>query len=749
MSTEPVVDLIRTQRQNVAFALATIAVVFLVGTIYFVAKANKLSGDDTSATEKDAEKDKLKDFDPDDPLKSLQIDSVAATKSKRHEFYVGAIACGIGMLLCGATASYLFAVPPKPTESEQRTEARVTVLALGALLGGFLLLTGAFYFYLWSESLMKWLDKGEAKEARWVIIPLLMVIAGGALMFVCIQPARAEERNNTSIRRMVYGSNFGLTMLLVFVVLVIANAIIVMRVPNKLDTTETGFYSLNEQTKQLLESLEQPIHAYAIFQEGSGDAVTEDTKRLLQSCQDANPSRFRVTFLSPALNRDDIAKLKRDYPLAEMSREGVLLVAGDEESADRKRHTFIRGDEFSEIQQGPSGDPIPAFNGEPKLLRELMFLAENKQRPKIYFTQSSGELSLGRGGRSANPRRSATMLKDYLERNYFEVADLTFELAGQAKVPDDAAVVVVADPTVPLPPHGVEAIRKFMTEPRPDGKKGKLIVLAGLQAGPDRKPLKTGLEPLLGTFGVQLPDRFLFAEPLSQLGDWDKAEGTRLQIAEISSQAVQARNPVALGFRKVPQVLLVDCREVTTQPGPGFQTMSVLVTSSDRGTWTETDLPTSSAEAWEEIRKQYRQILDAEGDKAKNRQRAREFLEAKNLTASERDLAVLVSESGAPGSPPTARVAVYGCGWFVSDEASGRAAGVARGQVATLWLDLMGSTLDWIRDRPTVSGVTEKPYSTYTLKAKPDGLRMKWVPLGLSFLVVLGVGAGVWVIRRK
>ena len=43
------------------------------------------------------------------------------------------------------------------------------------------------------------------------------------------------------------------------------------------------------------------------------------------------------------------------------------------------------------------------------------------------------------------------------------------------KVPDDAAVVVIADPRAAIPPEQVEALRKYMALPLPGGKKGKLI----------------------------------------------------------------------------------------------------------------------------------------------------------------------------------------------------------------------------------------------------------------------------------
>src|SRR5207302_10188656 len=107
--------------------------------------------------------------------------------------------------------------------------ARVLVLAVGGLLGAFLILMGAWFFIRWSDSLVKWLDKNEIKEAKYALYPLLMVVLGGGLMVLAIQPARAEERNNTVIRRLVYGSNFGLTVLILFVVLIIANAVVAMR----------------------------------------------------------------------------------------------------------------------------------------------------------------------------------------------------------------------------------------------------------------------------------------------------------------------------------------------------------------------------------------------------------------------------------------------------------------------------------------------------------------------------------------
>ncbi len=44
-------------------------------------------------------------------------------------------------------------------------------------------------------------------------------------------------------------------------------------------------------------------------------------------------------------------------------------------------------------------------------------------------------------------------------------------------VPDDAAVLVIADPTALIPPEQIAAVRTYLNTPRKNGKKGKLVVI--------------------------------------------------------------------------------------------------------------------------------------------------------------------------------------------------------------------------------------------------------------------------------
>ena len=98
---------------------------------------------------------------------------------------------------------------------------------------------------------------------------------------------------------------------------------------------------------------------------------------------------------------------------------------------------------------------------------------------------------------------------------------------------------------------------------------------------------------------------------------------------------------------------------------------------------------------------------------------------------------------------PTGRAAVFGCTEFASDLA---AEGLPP-ESAPISFDLIGVTIDWLRERPSVASVEikAKQYQEYKF---PDATavsatRLVYLPLVLGLLAVIGIGAGVWVIRRK
>jgi len=116
-------------------------------------------------------------------------------------------------------------------------------------------------------------------------------------------------------------------------------------------------------------------------------------------------------------------------------------------------------------------------------------------------------------------------------------------------------------------------------------------------------------------------------------------------------------------------------------------------------------------------------------------------------------VAVAVSEGGANpmnphgggGGEKIGRVVVFAnAGQFSNAYPAQR-----RGPPVTY--ELFSASVDWLRGREPIAPGTEHTYETYQL---PPGetlntTRLYLLPIGLALLTIAGLGAGVWVIRRK
>lgn len=713
------VEFVRADRQRTAYILLAISILLLALCGWAVYTASKKPAE----AEKKADKDKEK---ADSPFPEPEESEVKTKDPHRNEYITGAVLAGLGVLVSVCAGGWLLVSIPPFDPARQKTEARAVILAAFGLLGAILILAGAAYFYLWSNSLFDWLDKGQAKQAKFVIGPLLAVALGGIVMFLAIQPARAEERENRTLRRLIYGANLGLSVLLVFVALVVANIIIGPQMPNKLDVTRNNFYVLTDGSKEILGRLQEPMTAYVIVP--SGVREYDDIRRLAQNCHDASNGKLTVKFISPVSDQSEYAKLAEKFPKVkthevEGSTTGVLLTVGD----DEKRNSFIRDDEFFKREQGmnPRERGPQTFVGEARLMRELLFLAEGEQKTVVYFTQSAGELDIsGSGGRedSRDPDTTAGQLRAYLAKNNLEVKPLKFDLKDP-KVPEDAAVVIVAGPESTLDPAHVAAIRTYMTEPRGNPpKKGKLIVLAGAQFGPPPKQevRPTGLEALLLEFNVRLDPRLIVGVPPRDAG-----MNQYTAIAGFTVASRRARNPVAMALGEKAAFLSLDWRQVSPVPqgGPAYRAVPLLLTiDRDRFTWTE----------------DHRYVRGEFESAFKELQSNPAVRVSKQLTDDPRPVAVAVSES----QGDVGRIVVVGNSYFVSDDLATKAGGEPPG------FDLVSGSVDWLRDRPLGIEVKPKTYVDFKWPPTTDENRGLFLPLLLAVTVVAGLGICVWLVRR-
>jgi hypothetical protein len=635
-------------------------------------------------------------------------ESVNLSKPDHIAYSLGGI---IGAIVCAVMAASIYASAAGLDRDSAHTWARKNLLAAGTAVGGLVMLFGITLVIVWFGSIGKWLDQGDAKEAHRVLIPIVVVLVGAMILFASSLSARAEERSNQALRRFIYGSNLALTTLLLVFALVAGNIFLALRVPNTLDTTETGFYTLAPDTIAYLKALDQPVTLYSTITDSS-DRQSADVKNLLESLQDANPARVQVRPLSLVADKALIDKFKSKYPQYDIAGSPwVLLATGDDES----RSAFISIQDFFTSEQSPQGRRGTLnFVGESKVMREVLFLAENKTKAIVYVLQGHGELSImpPEPDRPVRPGRTANALKQLLEKNYVDVKPWLPDLKDPT-VPDDATAVVILDPRTTLPLETVKAIQIYMTAPHKSGRKGKLILATSPFANVDGKGVaETGLEGLLGDYGITLGNGYLLTRPLQSLGYTDV-------IAVPFPSALDAGNPVAATLNQ--PAIFSEGRAIEPRPRPEGGDPSVVVEPiavsypSDRVSWIDTDPPVDPA----------RQLQAMANNP--------ELLQKMRISNRSRIVAAACSLEKTP------RVVVFGSASCFADPVRGSEQ--ARP-------DLLAASLDWLRDRPQLATIN-KPYTNYTIPKTATLNKLFWLPVGLVLTSIAVAGLGVWAVRRR
>jgi ABC-type uncharacterized transport system involved in gliding motility auxiliary subunit len=256
------------------------------------------------------------------------------------------------------------------------------------------------------------------------------LVAAGVLFVLASFLVRiGDYRNVVTHRNTRYGFNTVLTVLLVLGVVGFVEAISA-RHSARVDLTENRRNSLSPQTIQLLKGLKQDVHAVGFFRtDQPGKRVAED---LFKQYARYAGDKFTWKVVDP--DRDP--NLARRYAVESY---GTVVL-----------ETKTKSEKVTDAE-------------EEKLTNGLVKVTREGKRA-IYIVQGHGEHEI------TNTERSGfSEAKGALERANYEVKPLA--LAREGKVPDDAAVVIIAGPRTDLFPPEVDALDAYL------GKNGKLLVM--------------------------------------------------------------------------------------------------------------------------------------------------------------------------------------------------------------------------------------------------------------------------------
>jgi len=579
------------------------------------------------------------------------------------------------------------------------------------------------FYEVISGGVVQW----RARPFPLVMTGALLVLGIGCLLGASIL-GRGGERASPSVRRLLYGANTLVAGLFLVGILAFLNVLSNLRLGRfdvfnqTFDYTQASLYTLAPSTRDFISNLREPVNLYYFHSpfSGSSQFARAETATLVENCRRIQPSlvTWQVLEIPSESGLRELEDLRKKYQFPE--ELGLLVVMGT-------NHEFIKSSDLvSQQRSGPPGDPSGGatlqYLGEGKLLNALVYLSENKTKASVYLTSGNGEMGKGDGA-----DRSAAMgqVIQALEKDSYKVE--TLNLAGKFQaIPADADIIVMAGPKNDPSQQAVDALEKFL-QGGSSGKKGKLLVLLG----PEREraggaigftPLPR-LKGLLRKFKVDVADQVVVNGELPP-------HSTTIAVANprVSSSLTKPmrRGGGLLPF-EFPEARVVS--PVTAGPADAAAPSPLSADSFLIA------FPRYDPRPVSDLSQSFEALVRSAG-----------WESGKNPAPPTDELTVGVSVSDG-GSP---RLVVLGNARGFSDDFLGR-----RG-VSGNAIDLASTSVNWLRERSNLgakpSDMVKTERKTYKLELDQRAAgfsRLRFLPPALAVLAIAGMGAGVWLIRRR
>ncbi|HEX2860599.1 MAG TPA: GldG family protein, partial [Lacunisphaera sp.] len=453
----------------------------------------------------------------------------------------------------------------------------------------------------------------------------------------------------------------------------------------RFDLTEGRRHSLSAETRSYLERLERDVRVIVTVTEDEND------EELTQAFRDISGLLREYTYLTRAnvhgkidVSYVDVYQNRRaaeadaltqpnQVILISENRRRVLPLSDFYNTRDRRRETF---------------------RGEATLTAALLDVSSSNKK-KIYFLSGHAEMRPD----DVDRRRGLSGLRDELRQRNFEVEGLDLSLTR--RIPEDAALIIVAAPQNPLRPFEEELLRNFLTT-----RAGRLILL--LDVG-----VSHGLENLLFDWGIIVQDDVIFDPDPRSI-----TENSDLRLWRFAPDAAS----------HITDNLLSNDMSVIV--GPARVIMDELGRSLDDGLRVKKLVATSPA-AWGE--KSYRLLRSGVPT---------EYTPGQDLKG---ELGVMViSERLKPANLPLSvkggRLAVIGAADLVTND-----------RIITVGnLNLFLATVNWTVDRDTQLNIPARPIERFQLALSAEELTQLRLGLllGVPGIVAL-LGIAVYWTRRN
>lgn len=335
-------------------------------------------------------------------------------------------------------------------------------------------------------------------------------------------------------RRFAIGFNI-LVQILALLVLVGMVNLFVARHHVRLDWTKGGYYQLSEKTKQVLANLKEPVQIIVYLpprvSSDAADKVLDDVRNLLEEFQLAGKDKLRIEYVDPDRQQARARALAEQYQFDDPNV--VIFVSGP-------RHKFVALRDIVEVDVDRTSmeSRVKAFKGEGVFLSALQTVAE-EQPATVCFLTGHGE----HDPESFDPRAGYSTLAAYIKRDFINLEK--WNLLEQQALPTNATAIVIAGPRKPYSDAELIALDQYLKN------RGRLLVMVDART-------KTGLEPLLRRWGVQVDDDLAMRKAGALLGTElidVNAVGTEYSAHPVTAKlaGTNTQFPYARSVRRAPQ----------------------------------------------------------------------------------------------------------------------------------------------------------------------------------------------------
>ena len=241
----------------------------------------------------------------------------------------------------------------------------------------------------------------------------------------------------TVSKKHIKNGSYSMIMTVVFAAAIVVINMIVGKIPSKytqIDVSDSGLYSIGDETKKALKELDKDVTIYQIAQSGYED---ENILSLLKRYEDES-KHIKVKVKDPVVN----PKFVSDYTDEQVSSNSLIIESGERSKVVNYSDIYESSLDYNTYSYQTTG-----FDGEGQITSAIGYVT-SENLPVLYTLEGHGEKSL-----SAD-------LKDSIEKANIDVQELN--LLTEESVPEDADCLMIISPTTDISSAEKDAVLKYL-----------------------------------------------------------------------------------------------------------------------------------------------------------------------------------------------------------------------------------------------------------------------------------------------